>query len=234
MFIANFPLKTWVQKLLVNLSKIIDFPYMHPVRELEKLALADSVDYIQKNMTHAIGLETAREVLDYALTQAKVDGHVLEFGVFKGSTLRYIAGKINPEKAHGFDSFEGLPKAWTGSTVDFSVKGKLPKVPGNVTLHQGYFDQTLPQWVSQHEGPVSFIHVDCDLYSSTKTIFDELGPRVVSGTIIVFDEYFNYPNWQQHEFKAFKEFVDANQIKYEYLCYARLQVAVRIVEAPTS
>lgn len=234
MFIANFPLKTWVQKLLVNLSKIIDFPYMHPVRELEKLALADSVDYIQKNMAHAMGLETAREVLDYALTQAKVDGHIFEFGVFKGSTLRYIAGKVNPEKVHGFDSFEGLPKAWTGSTVDFSVKGKLPKVPGNVTLHQGYFDQTLPQWVSQHEGPVSFIHVDCDLYSSTKIIFDKLGPRIASGTIIVFDEYFNYPNWQQHEFKAFKEFVDANRIKYEYLCYARLQVAVRIVEAPTS
>ncbi len=233
MFIANFPLKTWVQKLLVNLSKIIDFPYMHPVRELEKIALADSVDYIQKKMAHAMGLETAREVLDYALTQAKVDGAILEFGVFKGSTLRYIASKAKNKKVHGFDSFEGLPKAWTGSTADFSVKGKLPRVPGNVTLHQGYFDQTLPQWVSQNKGPVSFLHVDCDLYSSTKTIFDELAPRMVSGTIIVFDEYFNYPNWRQHEFKAFQEFVEANRIKYEYLCYARLQVAVRIVDAPT-
>lgn len=233
MFIANFPLKTWVQKLLVNLSKIIDFPYMHPVRELEKIALADTVDYIQKNMVHAMGLETAREVLDYALTQAKVDGNVMEFGVFKGSTLCYIAGKVSHKKVHGFDSFEGLHEAWTGSTFDFSVKRKLPKVPGNVTLHQGYFDKTLPQWVAQNEGAISFLHVDCDLYSSTKTIFNELGPRIVKGTIIVFDEYFNYPNWQQHEFKAFKEFVDANRIKYEYLCYARLQVVVRIEAVPT-
>lgn len=73
------------------------------------------------------------------------------------------------------------------------------------------------------------MHIDCDLYNSTKTIFDNLAPRIKSGTIIVFDEYFNYPNWQQHEYKAFQEFVEDNNIKYEYIAIGYGQAAVKIL-----
>jgi hypothetical protein len=55
-----------------------------------------------------------------------------------------------------------------------------------------------------------------------------LAPRLANGTVILFDEYFNYPNWEQHEFKAFQEFVSARHVKYTYLAFARQQVAVRI------
>jgi hypothetical protein len=48
------------------------------------------------------------------------------------------------------------------------------------------------------------------------------------GTVIVFDEYFNYPNWEHHEFKAWQEFVEQHRVQYDYLAYARQQVAVRI------
>ena len=67
-----------------------------------------------------------------------------------------------------------------------------------------------------------------DLYSSTRTIFKLLGERFVAGTVILFDEYFNYPNWERHEFKAFQELVTERRIKYTYLAYARQQVVVRI------
>ena len=46
--------------------------------------------------------------------------------------------------------------------------------------------------------------------------------------MIVFDEYFNYPNWERGEFKAWGEFVAGSGIGYEYLAYARQQVALRI------
>ena len=69
---------------------------------------------------------------------------------------------------------------------------------------KGLFDDTLPSFAKTHTQPVSFLHVDCDLYSSTKAIFDILGDQIVEGTVIVFDEYFNYPGWQHHEFKAFQ------------------------------
>ncbi len=74
------------------------------------------------------------------------------------------------------------------------------------------------------------MHVDCDIYSSTKNIFDMLDSKIKSGTIIVFDEYFNYRNWQQHEFKAFQEFVVQTNIKYEYLAFnADCACCVRIL-----
>ena len=51
---------------------------------------------------------------------------------------------------------------------------------------------------------------------------------MVMGSIIVFNEYFNYPNWKQHEYKAFQEFVQQHDVQYEYLCWGQFEVLVRI------
>ena len=76
----------------------------------------------------------------------------------------------------------------------------------------------------------SLIHVDCDLYSSTISALNILAPRIQKGTIIVFDEYFNYPGWQQHEYKAFNEFLEKNGLSCRYIAYNRRgqQVAIEI------
>ena len=81
---------------------------------------------------------------------------------------------------------------------------------------------------------MSLLHVDCDLYSSTVTIFDALGPRLQPGTVILFDEYYNFPRWQQHEYKAFQEFVVSSGMKYEYIGYSVTgqQVAARVLDNP--
>jgi hypothetical protein len=99
-----------------------------------------------------------------------------------------------------------------------------------VVLHKGWFCDTLPLFLDEHIESVRFLHVDCDLYSSTKTIFSALADRLVSGTIIVFDEYFNYPGWQECEYKAFMEFVSTGR-HFEYLAYncRSEQVAVRLL-----
>src|SRR3990167_2338597 len=55
--------------------------------------------------------------------------------------------------------------------------------------------------------PIAFIHIDCDLYEATKTVFDILGNNLVPGSVIVFDEYYNYPGYERHEYKAFQEFL---------------------------
>jgi hypothetical protein len=54
---------------------------------------------------------------------------------------------------------------------------------------------------------------------------------LLEGTVIVFDEYFNYPGWQQGEFKALAEFIDSHErLGYDYIGYIRNggQVAVRL------
>jgi len=229
MFIANFTAKTRIQKLLFTLQDFLDFPRFHPAREMKRLALGESVRYARKHMRTAVGVESAREVLASALRQVTVDGHYMEFGVYKGGTIRFIANQVGPTRTvHGFDSFRGLEEAWSGDTGNFDASGQLPKVPANVRLHQGRFSESLPGWAEANPGPAAFLHIDCDLYESTRCVFENLADRIVPGTVIVFDEYFNYPNWQEHEYKAFQELVERCQIRYEYLAYARFQVAVKI------
>jgi hypothetical protein len=231
MLITNFRLKYVLYKIVCGAYQLADTGRIHPMRERALRALQRSVDYIERAMPDVLGLESQRELIDYSLPAVGIDGHYLEFGVFAGGTIRYIARHIEPRTIHGFDSFEGLPEAWSGFNLGgktFDRKGQMPRVPNNVVLHRGYFDASLPKWLDEHSGPIAFIHMDCDIYSSTKTIFKLITPRLVPGTVILFDEYFNFPNWEQHEFKAFQEFVAEHRVKYSYLAFARQQVAVRI------
>jgi hypothetical protein len=234
MLVTNFRLKYLLYRFVLAGYQLLDTGRLHPVRERARRALADSVDYIDRNMAAALGFDTQKELLDYALTEVTVPGHYLEFGVFSGGTIRHIARRRPSVAIHGFDSFEGLPEAWSGFNLGqraFSRARRLPRVPANVTLHRGWFNETIVEWASKHPGPIAFIHIDCDLYSSTVDILSGLADRLQPGTVIVFDEYFNYPGWEQHEFKAWHEFVAARGVEYAYLGYARQQVAVRISNA---
>ena len=171
------------------------------------------------------------ETLKFGLNQATVDGLVLEFGVRFGNSINFIAKNVDRD-VHGFDSFQGLPEAWAGhETGVYTTDGMLPQVALNVRLHVGLFDETLPGFVAEHSGPIRFMNVDCDLYNSTKTIFEFLGDRIVSGTIIVFDEYLMNSTWRQDEYKAFQEAVEENSWKYEYLAFNLFsrQAAVKIL-----
>src|SRR4051812_30182595 len=231
MLVTNFRLKYVLYKIVAGLYQLADVGRIHPARERSLRALKRSVDHIEQAMPDALGFDSQREVIEFSLDAVRVSGHYLEFGVYTGGTIRFMAKRVGSKLIHGFDSFEGLPEAWGGFSLGqraFDLKGRLPRVPGNVILHPGWFDQTLSHWLSANPGPVAFVHIDCDLYSSTKTVFDLLADRFVSGTIIVFDEYFNYPNWENHEFKAFQELVAQRKLTCTYLAFARQQVTVRV------
>lgn len=195
-------------------------------------AKREAVAYIIAHMDEAMVLADRDELARFALARAPAEGLVAEFGVAGGASLRNLASQTQ-RQVHGFDSFGGLPEDWAGTKEKagaFTQKGKLPKVPGNVTLHPGWFDQTLPAFLAANPGPAAFIHVDCDIYSSTVTIFAALRGRIVPGTVVLFDEYFNYPGWKAHEYKAFQEFIAGTGLSYEYIGYSaeKGHVAVRI------
>ena len=171
------------------------------------------------------------KTIELALGQAKLDGLVLEFGVYNGKSIRNIAALVQG-KVHGFDSFEGIPENWNDEpSGSYSAHGQLPEVPSNVTLHKGWFEITIPEFIKENRGPIRFMNIDCDLYGSTKTIFELLGPQIAQGTVIVFDEYIGYKSWKEDEFKAFQEAVAQYQWRYEILSFsfATKQVAVKIL-----
>jgi hypothetical protein len=175
----------------------------------------DSANYASSYMVNTRRFDGALSLLTEAVRLADPNGLFLEFGVASGTTINHMAGQL-AGKIYGFDGFEGLPEDWRPGFPTGAFAQTPPAVAGNVELVIGWFNQSLPRFLDTHTGPVSFLHVDCDLYSSTKTIFDLLGPRIRSGTVIVFDEFFNYPGWRIHEFKAFMEFVGSYGLKYEY------------------
>jgi hypothetical protein len=172
--------------------------------------------------------------VDAALREVNFDGMVAEFGVYKGTSLTQIA-KFFPERTvHGFDSFVGLPTAWGGTSKGagaFDIGAQPPRLPvSNVEFHVGWFDETVPVFAREHSGPFAFAHLDADLYSSTKTVFDTLGDWFVAGTVVVFDEYFGYHGWQRHEHKAFHEFLERTEMSFEAISLGHMNLAVRLTE----
>ena len=229
MFIANYKLKSFVQKAAMAARLPLGYAQSHPYTGLQERARTATLDFISERMPDAIAFDTPRELMRYALSLSKVDGFVAEFGVNEGGTITYIAKQMPDKPVHGFDSFEGLPEDWSGNKMHagyFNRKGRLPRVPRNVELHAGWFDQSVPKFAAAHDERAAFMHIDCDLYSSTVTIFDALGDRIVPGTVLVFDEYFNYPNWQHHEHKAFEEFKTKSGLSFRYVAYSVQQIAV--------
>jgi len=201
---------------------------------IEKESMKESVEYICKNGSNARMFGSREELLKFMFEE-----HIkncdyknklfLEFGVYEGYSINLCSSLITDAEFYGFDSFEGLPETQAGwAKNQFNLNGLLPKVNNNVNLIKGYFSDTLPDFLKGHKEKAIFIHIDCDLYSSTKSVFDNIYDRIIPGTVIQFDEYYNYPGWRNHEFKAFKEFCKKYEVEYEYIGIAHMQVAVII------
>jgi hypothetical protein len=178
-------------------------------------AALDSAEFYEENMLTATAYDSHLAMLTHALQMAPADGLILEFGVASGQTVTHLASQTK-RRLHGFDSFEGLPESWRTGFPQGAFAQPLPPVPANVTLHKGLFSDTLPQFLPSHPGPVALLHVDCDLYSSTVCVLESLGDRIRTGTVIVFDEYFNYPGWKLHEHRAWTEFVAKTGITFRF------------------
>jgi hypothetical protein len=176
----------------------------------------DSATYYDEHMGRAHRAPNAASLLEHAFRQRALDGLALEFGVASGSTINLLAG-LTGDVVYGFDSFAGLPEDWRPGFPKGAFAHPLPPVRPNVELVVGLFEETLPRFVATHPGPAAFIHVDCDLYSSTRTVLAHCEPKIRPGTIIVFDEYFNFHGWRRHEHRAFQEFVAETGRSYEYL-----------------
>jgi len=206
------------------------------VLERRRRALESTVDYVEQHMRNAQAFDSKFDLLTAALNQADMSGDRLlcEFGVFRGGTINHIAART-PKTVFGFDSFEGLPEAWDhqGIGKGHFALAKLPRVRKNVILVKGWFDQTIPLFLKEHSGMAAFVHIDCDLYSSTKIVFDAMAPRLASGTVIVFDEYFNFPYWHDGEHKAFMEFLDKTALTCRYIGYHAKNQQVAVVLSST-
>jgi hypothetical protein len=191
-------------------------------------------------------------VTDYDLyewvTNAQLDlslleiGQVLEFGTATGRTLNQFAYWLPNKTIYGFDSWQGLPEKFNDLPAGHFAQ-PLPDVLPNCQLIQGWFgarpvqDQssirefTAREFANIHKEPIALLHLDADLYSSTKTVLDAFHAHIVPGTVILFNEYWNHRTWKKHEFRAWQEHIAQYKLNYEYVGYVsdHQEVAVRVL-----
>jgi predicted O-methyltransferase YrrM len=172
--------------------------------------MSQIAEWTPKTIDTINGLRESEDLLIEALMLAKRSGYWLEFGAGSGSTLTKIADFAKKEQSNvsifGFDSFEGLPEDWAcGYKKGAFKQDYIPSIPG-AKIVVGYFDKVLPSWIKkQKKLEITFVHIDCDLYSSTKYVLSQIAPYLASGAIIVFDEAINYSSFEEHEWRALYE-----------------------------
>lgn len=204
---------------------------------IEQQALRDSAEYALRNFSMAMRFDERTALWSFCLnrlpTLSAKEGIIAEFGVWKGDSINFFAKKCPDARVFGFDSFEGLKEDWYGTSGlkgHFSMKGQLPQVERNVSLVKGWFENTLPDFLKKlQQQKILLLHMDADTYESTYYVLHSVIKNLGEGSIIIFDEYFGYPNFQSHEFKAWKELVQARGIKYRYIAFTEMQVAIEIL-----
>lgn len=232
----RYPQPTREQKELLGMyTDVIDTEFT-----AVRLASEESAQYVLKHMRAVPNFDTDYDLHEWVTkTQLaknlELRGMILEFGVATGRTLNQFARWIPHKVVHGFDGFQGLPEDWTSRMRrGFFARERLPKVRSNCKLHVGWFDSTLPSFVEEQQNrPIQLLHIDCDLYSSTVTVLNCLRQNIVPGTVIIFDEYINYPGWQLDEFRAWQEHCRMYGVRYEYIgrVSKHQKVAVRVLES---
>lgn len=142
-----------------------------------------------------------------------VEGVIVECGVWRGGMIGGIAKLLGPQKKYYlFDSFDGLPLAkdidgeeafkWQSekessyyfdnckAEIDFAQKVMnlaLGKISNNTFFIKGWFNETMNE--DNFNESISLLRLDGDWYESTMTCLNFLFPKVVTGGIIIIDDY---------------------------------------------
>jgi hypothetical protein len=169
---------------------------------------------------------------------ADLPGALVECGVFKGVSLtlfvefREIVERSTARKIIGFDTFEQFPETFFAEDREFrrkfiSVAGiesiskdqlievlKRKNLYTNIELIEGDITETLPLYVRDHpELRIALLNLDTDIYEPAVTILECLYPRIVSGGILLLDNY----GVTTGETKAIDDYFTGKDIKIQKL-----------------
>jgi O-methyltransferase len=126
---------------------------------------------------------------------SKLDGAVAEVGVYQGGSAMELSKALPEKQLHLFDTFKGMPK--TNPKIDGHRKGdfgdtsledvkRLFQKRINVHIWPGLFPDSAEELT---EDEFCLVHVDVDIYKSTKAVIEFFWPKLVSGGVMVFDDY---------------------------------------------
>jgi O-methyltransferase len=136
------------------------------------------------------------------ITEQKVPGAVVELGTYRGATALWMRAVLDSLGGHDrtiyvYDSFQGLPSPGVEDS-DHLAEGELLSSPAEVhslhtswgarppVIHPGWFDESLPRSLPDE---IAFAYLDGDFYASTLTGLENCVPRLVTGGVLMVDDY---------------------------------------------
>lgn len=203
---------------------------------MQKITKPSIVPLIQGDLLRRCNL--FRWIREYIEVMNLPNGYYMEFGVLNGECMidayRQFRGPVS--HFYGFDSFEGLPELSdedkkSSELTPFFTKGNFSSMPQEfvrqnicsscrmqdeeLTLVKGYFSDSLPKFDKNEcrsKGVPLVIYIDCDIYSSTVDVLNFIDDLVVSGTWVIFDDYWFYRGSPNHgQQRAIREWMDGHK-----------------------
>ncbi len=190
----------------------------------------------------------AKMLAHYELYKSIINlpGHIVECGVYKGASLirfgtfREILESQYSRKIIGFDAFGDFPKQDDANDQRFVERFESAGGGGiaatelrevfthksfeNYELIQGDIVITIPQYIFEHpELKIALLHIDVDVYKPSAIILEHLFDKVVTGGLIIFDDYGTVPG----ETKAVDEYFTGQNVLIEKLPISHIPAYVR-------
>lgn len=162
--------------------------YRHPEREGRFRLVSETAARIGAGGTTPLECMTLFQIV---ASCEKVPGDIAEAGVFRGATAALMLS-ASTKKLHLFDTFEGLPGSenqfekgeWKGAEA--VVRSNLSKWSNRVDLHPGFFPESAQ---GLEDLRFSFVHLDLDLYQSTRDAIAWFWLRLNPGGILLSHDY---------------------------------------------
>jgi len=206
----------------------------------------ESAEFIAENINTALVFDSREQLWMYAVDiyknlsseDNKNEIGLLEFGVYKGESLKFFAERLKPKIVYGFDSFTGLEEDWTGSQEiqgHFNLGERIPRFnQPNVRLVKGKFQETLENFLTQNREKLDkaslLVHIDSDTYIPAKYVLGRLkNLQIELNLIVIFDEFHGYPNWKMHEYRALTSTFSPNEYRFRAFTNSQTIVEIKLI-----
>ena len=166
---------------------------IYPIRGL--IEVVEYRVWLKKRVGTIKIYKNKRHLIDEILRRCNSAESVVyfEFGVAFGETTNYLASRTtSPFFYHGFDTFEGLPKAWRRLPAGaISNNGIFPDIVAeNIFFYKGLIQETINE-VDFNTSSLKVFIFDFDLYEPTLFALKYVTLHINTGDVVYFDEAFD-------------------------------------------
>lgn len=130
------------------------------------------------------------------LAWSSPEGCFAEVGVYQGGSAKilYSISEKQGRKLFLYDTFAGMPFKGEYDTHDVGMfsdcsEDEIRAAMPNAIVSKGVFPESLVEMP-----PVAFVHADADQYQSTLDVIKTFSPLMVSGGMMLFDDYYCVPS----------------------------------------